>query len=73
MKTTTKLRLSPLSGKHLDYKQDAILVFNPPGILCFISTNTHKSIISTFLGAKTEKEANVVEPYLKNLMKTSQL
>lgn len=73
MKTTTKLRLLPLSGKHLDFKQDTILVFNPPGILCFISTNTQKSVISKCSGAKTEKEAHVVEPYLKNLMKTPQL
>ena len=34
---------------------------------------TRKSVISTCSGAKPETEADIVEPYLKNLMKTSQL
>lgn len=62
MKTTTKLRHFPLSGKHLYFKQEAFLVFNPPGILCFITANKQKSVISKCSGAKPEKEADAVDP-----------
>lgn len=73
MKTTTKLRLFSLSGKHLYSKQDAILVFNPQAHrvlkLFYLQTNK-KTVISKCLGATTEKEA---DPYLKNMLQTSQL
>lgn len=49
------------------------MVFNAPGILYFINVNKQKSVISKCSGAKTENEGELVGPYLKNLMKSSQL
>jgi hypothetical protein len=68
MKTTTKLRLFLLSGKQMYFEQNAILVLNPPRD--FTNANKQKSVISECSGAKLEKEADVVDSYLKSLMGT---
>lgn len=56
MKTTTKLRLFSLSGKHLYSKQDAILVFNPQAHrvlkLFYLQTNKKQS----FLNAQEQQQ-----------------
>ena len=70
MKTTTKLRLFLLSGKQMYFEQNAILVLNPPRHTAFTNANKQKSVISECSGAKLEKEAYVVDSYLKSLMGT---
>lgn len=73
MKTTTKLRLFSLSGKHVYSKQDAILVFNPRAHhVLKLQTNKNQS----FLNAQEQQQKKKLMLLLhiwKIMLKTSQL